>query len=175
MRTFKKLSFIFLALFAFQANAQTDKATTTKIVEEKNYTFVATKAIPLNNVDINNILSRMPGNTGGGIINLSGSTYDVRITPDSVIAYLPYYGRAYNATLNGDDSGFKFATKNFTYTSKKRKKGGWEVVINTKDTKENPRLSLSISENGYGSLVITSNNKQSITYNGYIAENGKKN
>lgn len=174
MKTLKNLIFIFLALFAFSANAQTDKATTTKIVEEKNYTFVATSAMPLNNTDINNILSRMPGNTGGGNINLSGSSYDVRITPDSIIAYLPYYGRAYTAPLNRDDNGFKFTSKDFAYTSKKRKKGGWEVLMNTKDTKDSPRLTLTISENGYGSLIITSNNKQSITYNGYLAENTKK-
>lgn len=175
MKTIKTLAFTFLALFALGANAQTDKATTNKIVEEKNYTFIATSAIPLNGNDINNILSRMPGSVGGGSINLSGTSYDVRITADSVVAYLPYYGRAYNAPLNRDDSGFKFLSKDFTYTSKKRKKGGWEVVINTKDTKESPRLSLSISENGYGSLIITSNNKQSITYNGYLAENKKEN
>ena len=174
MKTLKKLSFIFLALFAFTANAQTDKATTAKIVEGKTYTFVATSAIPLNSTDINNILSKMGGNAGGGMINLSGASYDVKITADSVVAYLPYYGRSYNAPLNRDDSGFKFLSKDFTYSSKNRKKGGWEVIINTKDTKESPRLSFSISENGYGSLIITSNNKQSITYNGYLAENAKK-
>ncbi len=175
MKTLKKLCFIFLALFAIQANAQTDKATTNKIVGEKTFTFIATRAIPLNSTDINNILSRMPGGIAGGAINLSGNSYDVSITPDSVVAFLPYYGRSYNAPINRDDSGIKFLSKDFTYTSKKRKKGGWEIEINTKDTKESSRLSLSVAENGYGSLIITSNNKQSISYDGYLAESKKEN
>ena len=79
---------VILILFTFitlQVSAQTDKATTQRIVEAKNFTFVASTAMPMNNVEINNILSRMPGANGGGNINLTGANYDVRITPDSVI------------------------------------------------------------------------------------------
>lgn len=172
MKTLKKLSFMALALFAFTANAQTDKATTTKIVAEKNYVFVATSAMPLNATDINNVLSRMPGGITGGSINLT-SYYDVKVTPDSVVAYLPYYGRSYSAPLDRDDNGFKFTSKDYKYAVVKRKKG-WDVTIETKDTKESPRLNLNISENGYSTLSIISNNKQSITYNGYLKEVPKK-
>lgn len=174
MKTLKIVAFLILAFIGFKANAQTDKATTLRIVEEKNYVFVATTAIPLNGTDINNILRKMPGNTGGGNISLSGSSYDVSITKDSVVAYLPYYGRAYSASLNSDENGYKFTAKKFTYDVKKTKKGDWDVIINTKDVKDNVRMSLSISESGYASLNVMSNNKQSIMYNGYLSENKKK-
>lgn len=176
METLKKLTFL-LGLsvsIALTATAQTDKATTAKIVAEKSYTFVATSAFPSNAAEINSILSKMPGATGGGNINLSGSNYDVKITGDSVVAYLPYYGRSYNAPIGNEDSGFKFTSKNFSYTNEKRKKGGWQVAINSKDAKENPRMVLTIAENGYASLVVSSNNKPSISYNGYLVEIGKK-
>ena len=148
--------------------AQTNKATTARIMAAKNYTFVANSANPLNSADVNNILRQMPGNANGGSINLSGSNYDVQITPDSIVAYLPYYGRAFAAPTSADENGYKFKSKTFTYSATTTKKGGWEILMQTKDVKDSPKLSLSISENGYATLNIISNNKQAISYNGYL-------
>ncbi|TKC12273.1 DUF4251 domain-containing protein [Pedobacter polaris] len=169
MKVFKKLVLLVLVFVTFKANAQTDKATTTKIVEEKNYVFVATSATPLNSADINKIMSRMPGNMNGGNINLSGSSYDVRVVKDSVIAYLPYYGRSYSASMNPDEQGYKFTSTDFIYDSKKNKRG-WNINIKTKDVRDNVQMNLSISQGGYATLSVVSNNKQSITYNGYLSE-----
>ncbi len=166
----KRIAATALVFFAIAAEAQTDKATTTKIVEEKNYSFVATQAIPLNSTDINNILMKMAGGNGSSTINLSGSMYDVIITKDSVVAYLPFYGRAYTSTMGNDENGYKFTSKDFTYESIKKKRG-WIVVIKSKDVRDNVRMTLDISENGYASLSVLSNNKQSISYSGYISEN----
>lgn len=157
-------------LVSFSVNAQTDKATTKRIVEAKNFTFVASTALPMNSAEINAVLSRFPGATSGGAINLNGENYDVRITPDSLIAYLPYYGRSFRAPIGRDEAGYKFTSTNFTFENKARKRGGWQVSINPKDTKDNVRMNLTITENGYATLIIGSNNKQSITYNGYLKE-----
>lgn len=171
MKLIKKLSLLLLVITSFVANAQTDKATTARIVEAKNFKFVATSALPLNFTDVSKVLSRMPGNVGaGGTIDLSGSQYDLAIKPDTIKAYLPFYGRAFTADLNPNDSGYKFSSKDFDYTTSKRKKGGWNVLINTKDVRNNARMNLTIGENGYAVLSVVSNNKQSITYNGYISE-----
>ena len=105
-----------------------------------------------------------------GSINLTGSNYDVRISRDSLIAYLPYYGRAYSAPIGLDEAGYKFTSTKFSLETTMRKKGGWQITINPKDTKDSVRMYFSISVNGYASLTISSNNKQSITYNGYLAE-----
>ena len=165
---------VLLFCLAFNALAQTDKTTTAKIVAEKNFVFVATAANPLNVNDINNILRQMPGNMNGGSISLTDSNYDVVITSDSLVAFLPYYGRAFSAPMTTEENGYKFKSKDFSYTSTQRKKGGWEISINTKDVKNSPKLNLSINENGYATLTIISNNKQSINYNGFLAENKKK-
>ncbi len=170
MKLLKNIAFILLAFITLHVNAQTDKATTQRIVEAKNFIFVATSALPMNSTEINNVLSKMPGANGGGNISLTGSNYDVRITPDSVIAYLPYYGRSFSAPMDRDDVGFKFTSTKFTYENEKGKKGSWQITVNPKDTKEGVRMSLSISSSGYASLVVISNNKQSISYNGYLAE-----
>ena len=158
-------------VLSLSAYAQTDKPTTARIVEAKNFKFVATTAMPMNVTDVNMVLSRMPGFVGSGAsIDLGGNFYDLAIKPDTIKAHLPFYGRAYTATFNQDEAGYKFSSKDFDYTTSKRKKGGWDVKINTKDVKNNARMNLSISENGYAVLSVVSNNKQSITYNGYISE-----
>jgi len=172
----KTILFALFAVVSLTVSAQTDKATTQRIVEAKNFTFIASTAIPMNSTEINNILSRMPGANGGGTINLTGANYDINISPDSIIAYLPYYGRAFNASYgNSDDSGFKFTSTKFVYESVARKKGGWQITINPKDTKESVRMNLTVGLNGYATLIVSSNNKQSITYNGYLAEPKNKN
>lgn len=177
MKAFKNLLALAGLVFFASASgfAQTDKATTRKIVEDKSYTFIATSAIPLNGSDINNILSKMPGGTAnGGNINLTGSNYDVRVTKDSLIAFLPFYGRSYAAPLNNEESGYKFTSKNFMYDATKRKRGGWDIKIYAKDIKDSPQLTFSISESGYATLSLISNNRQAITYNGYLSENKRK-
>lgn len=175
MKNLNKIGLVLLALFAFNANAQTDKATTTKIVNEKNYVFVATTAIPMNSTDINNILMKMNGNnSGGGTIHLTGNNYDVKVNPDTITSFLPYYGRSFTAPINNDENGIKFTSTKFTYNTVKTKKG-WDVTITTKDTRDSQRFQLNIGENGYATLNVISNTKQTISYNGYIAERKQKN
>lgn len=170
MGTFKKLLTLLVVFATIQANAQTDKATTAKLVKDQHLVFNATSAIPMANAEVNAVMSKMQGNTGGGMIQLSGSQYQLQISKDSVEAYLPYYGRAYNSTMNPDDSGIKFKSKKFGYKADKRKKGGWTISISPKDTKDVREMTLSVSENGYASLSVNSNSRQTITFNGYISE-----
>lgn len=175
MKYLKSLLSTILIIVSTQAFAQTNKETTNKIVKEKNYTFVANTAIPMASNDISNILSRLPGGQGGGSINLTGSQYDVRVTKDSVVAYLPYYGRSYSAPVPSSEGGIKFTSKDFSYTESKNKKGGYTIQINTKDVKqENYRFTINISTNGYASLMASSINKQPINFNGYLSEPKKK-
>lgn len=172
-----RIKTIFAAALAFvsvNALAQTDKATTAKIVEAKTYTFVARSATPLNVQDISAIMSRMPGNMQGGTINLNETYYEVKVTPDSVVAFLPYYGRSFTAPIGQNEGGIKFNSKKFEYKSTKGRKRGWDIVIDTKDAKENYRLALNIGDEGYATLSLNSNAKQSITYQGYLKENEKK-
>lgn len=175
MKSLKIFAMACLAMLSVETIAQTDKATTRRIVDEKTYTFVATSAAPLNASDINNVMSKMAGVSNAGNINLTGSNYDLRLTKDSVVAYLPFFGRSYTAPVNNTESGFKFTSKDFTYNVTKRKRGGWDIKIGTKDVQDRPQMTLSISESGYATLSMVSNNKQSITYNGYLAENKDKN
>jgi len=175
MKHLKLVLSIFFAVASIQLFAQTNKETTIKIIGEKNYTFVANSAIPMSNMDISRVLASMPGAMGGGMINLSGNQYDFKVTKDSVVAYLPYYGRAFNAPLDPNEGGIKLTSKDFSYKESVGKKGGYTIQISTNDIrKENFRFTLSVSTNGYATLIASGNNKQPITFNGYLSESKKK-
>jgi hypothetical protein len=95
--------------------------------------------------------------------------YDLRIFGDSLISYLPYFGRAYTAPLPGERGGYNFTSSTFDYLIKDKRKGGWEITIKPKDVTDFREFFLVISENGYGTLRAMSNNRQPISYYGYIA------
>ncbi|MGZ3777019.1 MAG: DUF4251 domain-containing protein [Mucilaginibacter sp.] len=126
-------------------------------VESRHYTFLADYALPLR----------------GGARQLT-SEYDLRITPDSIVSFLPYFGEAYmDVPYNPTDGGIKFTSTKFDYKVGERKKGGWEITINPKDAKSIQRLVIDISSDGYASLSVTSTNKDFISFNGYLKENTK--
>jgi hypothetical protein len=105
-------------------------------------------------------------------INLS-PRYTFTVSPDTIVSDLPYYGRAYQATMDPDDAGIKFTSTDFTYTAKERKKGGWEIAIKPKDVRNSPIANLSISANGYTSLNVISTDKQAISFRGIVIARNK--
>jgi hypothetical protein len=172
MKTLIKLSFI-LACIAGSINIsyaqQTSKdkkaaraAKVTKIINDKNYVFEANYAIPQR----------------GGSRSLTYG-YDLIVSKDTVTAYLPYFGRVTLAPSDPSDGGVKFTSTNFDYTQKPGKKGGYEIVItpkenNSQGSKDVRYLRLSVSESGYASLQVTSNNRDPISFNGTIEERKSK-
>lgn len=174
MKTLKHMLFIAVLFMAVQVSAQTDKTTTTRLVESKSFIFNATSAQPMNSSEINAVLSRIPGSIGAGVVSLRGDVYQLTVANDSVGAYLPYYGRSYMAPRNPTEGGIKFNTKEFSYKADKKKKGNYIVIIKPVDTKSDVlSMTLNISEKGYASLSVISNNRQSINYNGFISDPAK--
>jgi hypothetical protein len=176
MKNIKSILTLAISFVTLQVFAQTDKETTNKIVNDTVYTFTANSATPTGNQQLNDALLKMGGGQGAGRINLTGSNYDLKVTKDSLVAFLPYYGRAYNVSpSNINEGGIKFKSKNFSYKTTKNKKGSYTIRIRTNDlNSENYDLTLSISQNGYASLVASSNNKQPITFDGYLEQSATK-
>lgn len=163
IKTYKKVLLIFLiALASFktnlgqETNADKSKNENTEIqnlISSKNYVFVAQTALPI----------------GSRAINLT-TAYDLRVLGDTVVSELPYFGRAFVAPMNPSEGGIRFTSTDFNYTVKDRKKGGWDIAILPKDAKDVRQMLLSVTESGYGSLQVISNNRQQISYNGYLME-----
>jgi len=104
----------------------------------------------------------------GGSRQLSDG-YTLTITPEKIVAYLPYFGIAYSAPLDREKAGIEFNTTDFTYTSKPGKKGRTEILIIPKNIKADVReMNLTIFPDGNASLFVSSNQRQSISFEGEI-------
>jgi hypothetical protein len=151
---------VWLAIIAFiclpgigwaQQHKIDKKAEIKKIVEAQNYVFKAQTALP----------------TAGATRQLT-SDYDLRISKDTIISDLPYFGRAYTAPLNPSEGPLQFTTTKFQYMVSNNKKGGWNVSITPKDLTDPRELIMTIFDNGSASVVVNSNNRQPISFNGYV-------
>ena len=100
--------------------------------------------------------------------------YDLQVSKEKIVAYLPYFGRTYSAPIDPSRGGIQFTSKDFDYRVTERKKGGWNVSITTKDLPESQQLQLTIFSDGTASLQANSTNRQSISFNGYITSADKK-
>lgn len=128
-----------------------------QLVNSKDFVFKAQFALPM----------------GGSSFQLT-SEYDVKVVKDTLICFLPYFGRAYSAPMNPSEGGIKFTSKDFEYTAKNRKRGGWDIVVKPRDVQNIQQLTFYISESGYGSVQVTDNNRQPISFNGYYEKNKEK-
>jgi hypothetical protein len=142
---------------AIQAQDKKDKQAVIKsLVESKNYVFKAQTALP----------------TAGRTRQLNAD-FDLRISGDTLNSYLPYFGRAYIAPVNPSEGPLNFTSTNFDYKVENRNKGGWNILIMPKDVQDPRQMALSVFDNGTASLTVTSNNRQPISFNGYIAARRK--
>jgi hypothetical protein len=96
------------------------------------------------------------------------SEYFLRVAGDSLISALPYFGRAYTAPINPEDAGYNFTSTDFKYAVVPKKKGSYQVTINTKDKTNAVTFLLMVYNNGNAYLQITSVNKQAISFSGYL-------
>jgi hypothetical protein len=96
------------------------------------------------------------------------SEYQLKIKKDTLDASLPYFGRAYTASISVTENPLDFKTTDFKYTMTESKKGGWDISIIPKNAGDARQLTLSVSQDGYASLQIICNNRDPISFNGYI-------
>lgn len=123
----------------------------TEKIESSNYTFIPRTAIPMS----------------AKSVNLDYS-YSLRVSKDTITAYLPYFGRAYTAPVSSNDGGIKFTSTDFNYSVSDKKKGTWDVSIETKDTQRRFSLVMKVGDTGYTSLTVSENNRQPISFYGKI-------
>ncbi|GAB3907683.1 DUF4251 domain-containing protein [Mucilaginibacter boryungensis] len=126
-----------------------------KVLESKNFTFTAQSVNPMR-----------------GATRTLTSEYDLRITPDTVIAYLPFFGRAYTAPIDPNEGGIKFTSTKFSYSAQ-LKKNGYQIIIKPADTKDVRQMVLDVSFSGYGTLSITNLNRDPISFYGTVDANKK--
>lgn len=145
-----------------------------KLLDSKRFVFQAQYANPLGggvtalNGRLINITPNVGGSTGHVYLNYN---YDVKVRPDSVIAFLPYFGRTtFAPPVNPTEGGVKFTSTKFDYDVKQGKRGNTIITISPKDAGYNRKLVFIVSSEGSTSLQMTITNRDAISYDGYIAE-----
>lgn len=128
-----------------------------ELVKSQNYVFRADRVLPLSG----------PG-------KILTTPYDLYVSEDTIRAWLPYFGRAYQAPTDPARGGIKFTSTQFNYRLTQAKKGGWEVSIKPEDVRDVQQLTLHISEGGSASLHVISTHRQAISFIGKIIEKGNR-
>jgi hypothetical protein len=121
------------------------------LVNEQRYFFIAESTT----------LSR------GGLRQITGG-YHLRVSKDTLVSDLPYFGRSYTGSYGTSDGGIKFTSVDFGYKAEPRKKGGWNITLNPKEMNTCREMNLLIYEDGSASLNVSSNDKQPISFKGII-------
>ena len=142
--------FVWFVLIANGTYAQEEPALRDQIKNQR-FEFLAESASPLR----------------GRMIFLTPG-YNLKVSKDSVVSNLPYYGRAYQANLDPSKAGITFTSTDFEYSKKDRKKGGWELTIKAKDQQNSPQIFITVSPNGSASVRVNATDRQSISYNGRV-------
>lgn len=160
-----------LVMQSCNSQAYLDKNTVKTIVNNNEFTFVAQRAIPTN-YDVINIMNSIPNSTSSRMLNLDAG-YDVVIKNKELTATLPYFGRSFSGTQNPNDAGLRFVSKDYTITKKEGKKGKIILTISPNDVSKVNALHFEIHENGRAYLSVDSQDRQPISFDGYLEINEK--
>lgn len=162
MKNFLKIASLFVVgvLFCFQAGAQTSKH------EKEEETYTRLKEAISNKHYVFNAQTMLP--MSGFTRQLNGA-YELTISDDTINSFLPYMGRFYSPLVNPWEGPLRFTSTDFLYAVKEQKKGGWQVSIKPKNVRSVREFILNISADGYATLQVNGNDRQPITFYGYIS------
>ncbi|AYZ14195.1 DUF4251 domain-containing protein [Chryseobacterium arthrosphaerae] len=176
MKKYISLLMVFGFLFFFQSCASqgsADSQVVSTLVDSEEFTFHAQRANPTN-YDVINVMSSMPNSTMTRMLNLDGS-YTIELSKNTLDVALPYFGRLFNPTYdNISSNSYRFTSKDFTVSKSQNKKGTWAFIIKPNDVKSVQTINIEIFKNGKAFVSMRSNDRQPITYDGYVSKNEEK-
>ena len=171
----KNLFKIFIAALAlsvsFACRTQNNivPANIAPLLESNTFTFVAENANPTN-LDVVNVMNSLPGGSSSRILNLD-SGYTIEIRKDELQVTLPYFGRMYTASMDPSKNSYRFTSKDFSVKKSEGKKGRSIFTILANDQQNIRTINMEVFKNGKAYVSIDSNDRQPISYDGYIMEN----
>jgi hypothetical protein len=133
-----------------KADPPLDSVAVRNMIEAKNFVFIPQYVNPMS----------------GRRRDLS-SGFQLSIVKDTLISYLPFFGRGYTAPISPSDVDFDFTSTKFTYTVTPIRKG-WTILVKPLDRTYLRELYFRIYDNASASLTVTSIDRSAISYDGYI-------
>lgn len=164
MKTKKQILMLLLALLvgfptlsaqSKKEKKEQKKEAVKKIIVSENYKIDVQTALPMR----------------GRSIPLT-SPYSLEIRNDSVISYLPYFGRAYSIPYGGGD-GLNFRTPLKEYSMEMDKKGNAVIKFIARNPEDRFEFRAKVYSNGSASIDVNMQNRQSISFQGELDMKGE--
>lgn len=151
------------------AQAPVSNTEIANLISSENFTFVATKAYPTDQTTINVMNNLRPAGSAFRMLDISYG-YGFKLDGITMKADMPFFGRIYNPSYNPDDNGIKFDSKSVRVVKTDGKKKT-TFTIRPTDISKIDTMYLEVYPNGKSFLSINSNDRQPISYDGYIKPN----
>ena len=139
------------------------------LLESKQFTFMAERANPMDG-EVIRAMNSLPNSGGSRILNLD-SGYTIEIRKDELSVTLPYFGRMYTPSMDPSKNSYRFTTTDFSIDKREGKKGSSIFKIIANDKQSSRTINMEVFKNGKAYVSIDSNDRQTISYDGYIMEN----
>ncbi len=146
-----------------------DASTVDSLLTSKEFTFMATKAIPSTN-DISRVMNGVTGSGASRLLDLDYG-YTVEIKKEKMTSTLPYFGRTYTPSMDPDKQSYRFTSSNYSYVQSKGKRDLTVVTIRPNDISHIQKMVMQIYPNGRAYLTIEASDRQLISYDGYLMKN----
>lgn len=172
MKKYIQIISVFALLILFQncsSQNTVNSQLVNNLVSSDEFTFHAERANPMN-YDVINIVNSIPNAPQLRTFQISGNNYGIVIKKNEMEVALPYFGRAFTSTYGSSDTSYRFTSKDYTVTKSQSKKGNWVYKIKTNDVKNVTDINIEIFKNGKALTSIRSNDRQPISYDGYISK-----
>lgn len=164
--------FMVTLLLSCASQPYLDQKTFDELVNSNQFTFMAKRANPTN-FDVINVINSLPNANSARMLELDYA-YSVEIKENELEVNLPYFGRGFNPSYDTSKNSYTFTSKDFTLSKVQSKKGNWVYTISPKDVKNIRVIYLEVFKNGTAYLSVDSNDRQAISYDGYIMKNEVK-
>lgn len=102
----------------------------------------------------------------GRAVNVTGN-YSLEIRNDSLISYLPFFGRAYNVPYGGG-KGLNFSAPLRRYAVTRAKADMTRVMAEVENDEDSYVYQIEVFDNGNATIYLQSREREPISYNGKI-------
>ncbi|MBQ2209397.1 MAG: DUF4251 domain-containing protein [Prevotella sp.] len=102
----------------------------------------------------------------GSAVNVT-SNYSLEVRGDTLVSYLPYFGRAYNIPYGGGQ-GLNFTAPIKDYKAVKNLKGTTHITIHTDNGEDDLKYELEVFDNGSTTIDLMSREREPISYSGNL-------
>ena len=102
----------------------------------------------------------------GNSVNVTPD-FSLQVKGDTLMSYLPYYGRAYSVPYGGG-KGLNFTAPIQDYRETRGHKGNTLISFVVNNGEDILKYNLDIYANGSTTINVISRNRESISYSGYL-------